>query len=105
MRENKQYSLDEAIRTFYKTEPLKIDLAKNVASKIYVKPKKVSVKLDNWLYVFVVVLAVGGLIFSFSLFTNYSLPTVFLVLIPVACFFGLSAKEYLLMSKRFLSAE
>ena len=105
MKDNKQYSLDEAIRNFYKIEPLKIDLAKTVTSKVYVIPKKISSALDNWLYVFVAVLTVCGLIFSFTLFANYSLPTMFLVLIPVACYFGLSAKEYSLLSKQLLSGE
>lgn len=105
MREDKKYSLGEAIRDFHKTEPLKIDLAKTVASKIYSKPQKSSVALDSWLYVFVAILTVCGLIFCLSLITNYSLPAVLLVLIPVACYFGLSAKEYSLLSKRLLSAE
>ena len=105
MKDNKKYSLDEAIRNFYKIEPLKIDLAKTVASKIYAIPKNSSATLDKWLYVFVAALTVSGLIFSFSHFRDYSLPTTLLVLIPVAGYFGLSAKEYSLMSKHFLSGE
>ena len=105
MKENKAYNLREAIKQFHKTEPLKIDLANTVANKIFVNVKKPSVILENWLYVFVAVIVVGGLIYSFSLFSNYSLPSMFLVLVTVACYFGLSAKEYWVISKRLLSAE
>ena len=105
MKENKTYSLSEAIKQFHKTEPLRIDLSNTVADKIFVKPQKVPVVLDNWLYMFVVVIAIGGLMYSISLFSNNSLPAFFLFLIPVACYFGLSAKEYWVMSKRLLSAE
>lgn len=105
MKEKKTYSLGEAIKQFHKTEPLKIDLANTVANKVFVKAKMPSVILENWLYVFVAVIVVGGLIYSFSLFSNDLLPLYFLFLIPVACYFGFSVKEYWVMSKRLLSAE
>lgn len=105
MKAKKQYNLDEAIRSFYKTEPLKIDLPTTVANKVTLSPNKITVLLDSLLYGFVAVLACAGLIYSFSLFSHYSFPALYLVAIPVACYFGLSVKEYSLMSKRILSAE
>ena len=40
MKQQEEYKLDEAIKKFYTTEPLKADLATTVADKVFEKHKK-----------------------------------------------------------------
>jgi hypothetical protein len=105
MKTEKEYNLQEAINKFYKTEPLKIDLATTVANRIFVKRKIEIALLDKWLYASVAVLVGCGLIYSFILVNPSSLLSVLVIILPIVFFTGLSVKEYRLMSKRFLSFE
>ncbi len=100
MKNEEHYSLDEAIKKFYNSEPLKIDLATTVANKVFVKRNEDSIEWDKWLYVFVAVLIAGALIYSVSFFKDFSLSLFLLIVIPMVSYFGLSAKEFLLMSKK-----
>ncbi|HEX9827877.1 MAG TPA: hypothetical protein VGA80_14855 [Flavobacteriaceae bacterium] len=103
MKEKEQYSLDEAIGKFYKTEPLKIDLAKTVANSVFGEEKKVSVFFDKMLYFIVCLIAVGAVIYCISLFSKLSISSVMLFLIIVVSFFGLSVKEHSVLSKKVLN--
>ena len=105
MKKKEQYKLGEAIQNFYKTEPLKIDLANATADKIFVKTKDASPVFDKWLYTFAAILFAIGMIYCFSIFSRFSLQLILLTLVPAACYFGLSVKEHLLISKRLISFE
>jgi hypothetical protein len=105
MKNEKEYSLDEAIKNFYKSEPLKIDLANTVANKAFIKRNEVSVVWDKWLYVFAAAIILGALIYSFNFLKDFSLSLLLLIVIPMVSYFGLSAKEFLLMSKKLPSFE
>ena len=95
--------LGEAIRNFYKTEPLQTDLANAVANKVFAKPKEASPVFDKWLYAFAAILFAGGMIYCVSIFRQFSLSLILLAMIPAACYIGLSVKEHLLISKKFIS--
>ncbi len=94
MKKDKHYNLEEAIKNFYKSEPLKIDLANTVANKVFAKPKEVSVVSDKWLYIFVAILIVCGLIYIFSFLKEFSQPYVLLIFIPLIGYFGLSLRSF-----------
>jgi hypothetical protein len=53
MKQQKEYKLEEAIKNFYTTEPLKADLATTVADKVFEKHKKVYPAFETWLYIFI----------------------------------------------------
>jgi hypothetical protein len=103
MKKQEQYSLDEAIKKFYKAEPLKIDLAKTVASKVFVNEKKVSFNFDKVLYFVGCLTAVAVVICCFILFGKLSVSVVMPFIIIGVSFFGLSAKEYSVFSKKVLN--
>ena len=105
MKTEKEYNLKVVINKFYKTDPLRIDLANTVANRIFVKSKIEIALLDKWLYVFVAVLVSCGLIYSFILVNPSSLLLALVIILPIVFFSGLSVKEYKLMSKRCLSFE
>lgn len=105
MRTEKEYNLKVVINKFYKTEPLRIDLAATVANRIFVKNKIEIALLDKWLYAFVAVLVSCGLIYSFIILNPSSILLALTIILPIVFFSGLSVKEYKLMSKRFLSFE
>lgn len=103
MKDNEQYRLDEAIKNFYKAEPLKIDLSKTVANKVFAKKKETSFVFDKVLFFIGCLIAVGAVIYCFSLFGKLSMPFVMLSLILIVCFFVLSLKEYSVLSKKVLN--
>jgi hypothetical protein len=105
MKTEKKYTLPEAIGKFHKTVPLQIDLATTVANKVFAKRKMEIALLDSWLYAFVAVIAGTGLIYTFILVYTASLLSVLVIIIPIIFYFGLSVKEYKLMSERLLSLE
>lgn len=100
MKGKEQYSLSEAVQKFYKTEPLKSDLAKTVTDRVFVKEKKVSFVFDRVLYFIGCFIAVGAVIYCLSLFGKLSISFLLLFLIIVVSFFSLSVKEYSVMSKK-----
>jgi hypothetical protein len=99
MKDKKLYSLHEAIKSSYKTEPLRIDLAERVADQVFVKGKNSSVTLDKGLYVFVAALIAGAIIYCLSFFRGFFSFPLLLLLVPMIAYFGLSAKEFMTMSK------
>lgn len=100
MKEQKNYNLEEAIKKFYTIEPLKTDLAKTVADKVFAKRKKVDFAFDNRLYIFITILIAAGIIYSFSFLKQFSLLIVLLAIISIIIYCSLSFKEYWLISKR-----
>src|SRR6188474_1499766 len=103
MKRQKEYKLEEAIKNFYTTKPLKADLATTVADKVFEKHKKVYPAFETWLYIFIGVLVAAGIIYSFSFFNHFSVPSGLMILISIAFYFSLFFKEYLLIHKRLLS--
>jgi hypothetical protein len=103
MKGDKPYNLNEAIKKFHKTMPLQIDLATTVANMVFVKRNVVITLLDKWLYAFVAFLVGGGLIYGFILTIPSSLLSMIVIIISIAYYFGLSVKEYKLMSKKIHS--
>ena len=99
----KEYKLDEAIKNFYTTAPLKTNLAKTIPERVFMKPEEVRSPMDKWLYVFAVILVFIGLMYSFSFFQHISMPAFFLILFSIVSFAGLARKEYSLFSRRLLS--
>jgi hypothetical protein len=100
----KRYHLDEAIKTFYKTDALKVDLAASVANKVFAEHKKAYAFLDRGLYLLVSVLVIGGVFYCFSLFKQLPAVLILLITVGIVSYFLLSYKEYTVMSKRLLSA-
>lgn len=103
MKQQKQYSLKEAIQKFHTTEPLKTDLASTVAGVIFSKQKKVFPVLDKCLYAFAAALIVAGIIYSCISLNQVSLLSGCLIIISIGVYFTLSFKEYFLMAKKLLS--
>jgi len=94
MKNEKKFSLGDAVKNFHKTEPLKIDLASTVADKVFTGRKSTSFKWDRVLFVFAVLLIGGGLVYTFSFYQYLSLQTAFLVFVSIGIFICLSVKEY-----------
>ncbi|MEP7371835.1 MAG: hypothetical protein ABI675_00515 [Chitinophagaceae bacterium] len=103
MKKKQQYELGEAIKNFYETKPLQSDLAKSVANKVFGRRKEAAPVFDRWLYAFAAILFAAGMIYCFSIVRQFSLSLISLVLIPAACYIGLSVKEHWLISKKLLS--
>ncbi|MBA3286204.1 MAG: hypothetical protein H0U27_14265 [Nitrosopumilus sp.] len=106
IKSEEQYNLDEAIKSFHITKPLKIDLATTVADQVFIKQKKTSaLTQDRFLYAIVFLLFVGSTIYCFSFLKQFSLPFILLIFISILCYFSLSLREYSVMSKRMLSLD
>ena len=103
MKQQKEYKLEEAIKNFYPTEPLQADLATTVAEKVFEKHKKVYPAFDTWLYIFIGILVIAGIVYSFSFLNQFSVLSGLMILISIALYFTLFFKEYLLIHKRLLS--
>ena len=103
MKNKKQYNLEESIKYFHKTEPLKIDLSKSVADRIFGKSKEVADKFDKWLYVFITILIAAGLIYSTTLLKDFPLPLMCVIILLLSGYLVLSFKEISIVSKRLLS--
>lgn len=102
MNGNEQYPLDEAIKKFFKEEPLKIDLAKAVANSVFAKEKKKSTVFDKMLYLAICLIAFVTVVYCCSLLSKLSIPGIILFLIIIVSFFGFSFKEYTILSKKIL---
>jgi hypothetical protein len=103
MKNRKIYLIHEAIKMYYKTEPLSIDLANTVADKVFAEHKIETNLLDKSIFTSLAVLIVAGLVCSFYFVKQFSILYIFLIFIPICCFIGLSVKEYAVMSKKMLS--
>ncbi len=103
MKNRKIYHIQEAIKIYYKTEPLRIDLASTVADKVFVKNKTETNLLDKCLFASIAVLIVVGLACSFYFVKQDSRWYIFVIIISICGFTGLSVKEYAVISKKILS--
>jgi hypothetical protein len=100
MKEEEKYSLDEVVKKFYETEPLKINLSNAVVNRVFVKKKRSSFVFDKILYFVLSLISMVAVIYCFSLLAKPSMSFVMLFFIPVICIFGLSVKEYSVLSKK-----
>lgn len=102
MKRADKYNLEQAIKKFYETEPLKIDLAKAVSSKVFVKYRSMPRVVDNYLCIFAVIILVVSIIYSFNFISQISLFAIGSFAIISIGFFSLSVKEFSVMSKKLL---
>src|SRR4051812_44922447 len=102
MKKQKEYSLEEAVKSFYKTEPLKTDLAARVADTIFSKGKKSSPVFETWLYAFAVILTIAGIIYGLNYLIQVSVLSGLLIIISIAVYLTLSFKEYSVTAKKLL---
>lgn len=100
MKEKDQYKLDEAIKTFYQTEPLRQNFAATVADKAFAKQKSYSPVSDKILLVTLFFAVAASLIYGFSLLSEISVTVILMFAMTIAAFIGLSIKEYFVLLKR-----
>lgn len=100
MKEKNQYKLDEAIKEFYKIEPLQQDLATTVANKIFAEQKKESTVLDKTLLITLGFAVVVSLIYVLSLLSEISFATALMFVVAIVGFIGLSVKEHFVLLRR-----
>ena len=100
MKEQKKYTLEEAVKNFHVTKPLKIDLATKVADAVFEKREKTFPVSETWLYAVGAVLIIAGIVYSFSFLI--SVVSGLAVICAIILYLSLSLKEYRIMSKKLL---
>jgi hypothetical protein len=100
MKKKDRYNLDEAIKEFYITEPLRRDFAAAVADKAFANQKNDPTALDKILIITLGFVTAAALIYGFSLLSEISVAAVSLFVITIAGFIVLSIKEHLILLKR-----
>jgi len=102
MKEQKKYTLEEAVKNFHVTKPLKIDLATKVADTVFAKREKTFPVSETWLYAVGAFLIIAGIIYSFSFLISFSVLSGLSVICAIILYLSLSLKEYRIMSKKLL---
>lgn len=97
MKDKEEYTLEEAIKNNYRTAPLRINLPAVVAETVFEERKRAA--FDRQIH-----LLAGGIhivVMAFCIGYLYKIsapPVLLLLIIPAACYFWLSFKEYMLSS-------
>ena len=105
MKKKEQYLIEEAIKNFYKTEPLKNDLATTVVNRVFAKKEKPSMEFDYWAYFILSLIIVGSIGYYFSLLTKLSLSPILMLLMATGGVAWLSFKEFTILSKKLLEID
>ena len=103
MKNRKKYYIQEAIKMYYKTKPLSINLANTVADKVFFEHKIKTNLLDKSIFTTLAVLIVAGLVCSFYFVKQFSILYILVIIIPICELIGLSVKEYAVIYKKILS--
>lgn len=94
MSNKEQFNLDEAIKLFYKTEPLMVDLSSAVSNKVFAEQRSSVSYKDIAAYLAIGFIGLVVLFLSLNYLVSLQLPLeLLLLIIPVLFYFWLSAKE------------
>jgi len=105
MKKKEQYNIDEAIKYFYDTEPLKNDLAATVANRVFAKKEKPSLKFEYWAYFILFLIIAGSVAYYFSLLMKLSLSPILILLMVAGCVVFISLKEFSILYKKLLETD
>ena len=100
MKEKDEYNLEEAIKHFYRGEPLKKNLANSVTNKLFEEQNNSSIYFDNWFYLSIGLIIVSLLVYFISILNLLSISSVLMMVIFSATLIGLSIKEFSVFSKK-----
>ena len=100
MKEKDEYNLEEAIKHFYRGEPLKKNLANSVTNKLFEEQNNSSVFFDNWFYFSIGLIIISLLVYFISILNSLSVPSVLMMMILSVMLIGLSIKEFSVFSKK-----
>ncbi|HEX8332088.1 MAG TPA: hypothetical protein VF622_05670 [Segetibacter sp.] len=105
MEKKEQYNIDEAIKYFYDTEPLKRDLATTVANRVFAKKAKPSLEFEYGAYFILFVIIAVSIAYYFSLLIKLSMSPILILLMVAGCVAWMSMKEFSILSKKLLEID
>jgi hypothetical protein len=103
MKQDEKYTLKNAIRQFYFTEPLKKDLATLVANKVFNKQEKFSFNWDKLLHYLICIVCIGAVAYILSFLKFVSIAPILLLSITVLIVIGVAVKEFRVLSEKILA--
>lgn len=105
MKKKEQYNIDEAIKYFYDTEPLKNDLATTVADRIFLKKEETSIVFEYWAYFILCLIIAGSIAYYFNLLIKLSLSPILILVMATGFLAWVSVKEFSILSKKLLETD
>jgi len=100
MTEDRLIELGEAIKSFYRVEPLKNDLEAAIARRLADVQEQEALITDKALYLFIGLIAAGSTIYCVAISSSFSISQVLLVLGILVSLICVSVVELLMFSKR-----